>query len=237
MIFSIEEILGTFGYFALFSFVFAESGLFFGFFLPGDSLLFTSGILASKGLLDIYVIIVGTIICAFLGDQVGYWAGKRFGPSFFSKPKSFFRNPVHMEKAKKFYARHGRKAIVLARFVPVVRTFAPILAGTGRMDYRTFVAYNALGGIIWSTAFIGAGYLIGNILPNSGDVFTFIVLAIIVVSLIPVATEMYRDLKKTKKQSKDSLIQSLEDRQMKRYWLHIFFRLGWRPLAEQKQFS
>ena len=107
-----------------------------------------------------------------------------------------------MEKAKKFYAKHGRKAIVLARFVPVVRTFAPILAGTAQMDYRTFVAYNALGGIIWSTAFIGAGYLIGNILPNSGDVFTVIVLAIIVVSLIPVATEMYSELKKTKEESK-----------------------------------
>ena len=100
MIFSIEEILRTFGYFALFGFVFAESGLFFGFFLPGDSLLFTAGILAANGHLNIYTIILGSIICAFLGDQVGYWTGKRFGAAFFSKPDSFFRKPVYMEKAE-----------------------------------------------------------------------------------------------------------------------------------------
>ena len=193
-----SEILRTFGYFALFGFVFAESGLFFGFFLPGDSLLFTAGILAANGHLDIYTIIFGSIICAFLGDQVGYWTGKRFGAAFFSKPGTFFRNPVYMEKAEKFYQKHGKKAIVLARFVPIVRTFAPILAGTGRMDYPTFVTYNALGGIFWCLLLIGAGYILGNILPNSGEFLTLIIFAIIVVSMIPVANEAYGEWKKRK---------------------------------------
>jgi membrane-associated protein len=198
MIFSIEEILRTFGYFALFGFVFAESGLFFGFFLPGDSLLFTAGILAAKGLFDINILILGTIVCAFLGDQVGYWTGKKFGSAFFSKPNSFFRKPAHMEKAKAFYAKHGKKAIALARFVPVVRTFAPILAGTAQMDYPTFITYNALGGVIWCATFIGAGYLLGNILPESGNILTLIVIAIIVISLLPLANEVYMEWKKGK---------------------------------------
>ncbi len=189
MIFPLEELLITFGYFALFGFIFSESGLFFGFFLPGDSLLFTSGILAAKGLFNIYLILPATIVCAILGDQVGYWTGKRLGAAFFSQPESFFRNPDHMEKAKEFYARYGKKAIVIARFVPVVRTFAPIMAGTAQMDYPTFIAYNAIGGIVWCTTFISAGYLLGNILPESGDVLTLIILGIIIVSLIPVGIE------------------------------------------------
>ncbi len=198
MIFSIEEILSTFGYLALFGFVFAESGLFFGFFLPGDSLLFTAGIIAANGHFDIYAVILGSIICAFLGDQVGYWTGKRFGEGFFSKPDTFFRKPIYMEKAEKFYLKHGRKAIVLARFVPVVRTFAPILAGTGRMNYSTFVTYNALGGTFWCGLLIGSGYILGNILPKSGEALTLIILAIIIVSMIPVANEAYREMKKGK---------------------------------------
>jgi membrane-associated protein len=196
MFFSIEEILRAFGYFAIFGFVFAESGLFFGFFLPGDSLLFTAGILAAKGVFEIYILLIGTFGCAFLGDQVGYWTGKKFGSAFFSRPDSFFRNPAHMEKAKRFYAKPGKKAIALARFVPVVRTFAPILAGTAQMDYKTFITYNALGGAIWCTTFIGGGYLLGNILPESGDVLTLIIVAIIVISLIPVANEVYIEWKK-----------------------------------------
>src|SRR5512136_717186 len=111
MFFPTEEILYSSGYIALFSFVFAESGLFFGFFLPGDSLLFTAGILAAKDFFDLEIVLLCTFLCAFLGDQVGYWTGKHFGSTFFSRPRSFFRNPEHMEKAKKFYLRHGKKAI------------------------------------------------------------------------------------------------------------------------------
>ncbi|MFA5246513.1 MAG: VTT domain-containing protein [Candidatus Micrarchaeia archaeon] len=194
-----ESILSTFGYIALFGFVFAESGLFFGFFLPGDSLLFTAGILASKGMLDIYLILLGTVFCAFLGDQVGYWTGKQFGPKVFSKPGSFFRNPVYIEKAQAFYEKHGKKAIVLARFVPVVRTFAPIFAGTAKMDFTTFTLYNAIGGILWSILFIGAGFLLGSVLPNSLEAMSVIVLAIIFISLLPIIYEVWGEYKKGKK--------------------------------------
>jgi len=196
---SAEYVLSTFGMIALFGFVFAESGLFFGFFLPGDSLLFTAGIFASKGFFDIWFVLAGVIVCAFVGDQVGYWTGKKFGPSFFSKQGSFFRNPKYIEKAQAFYDKHGKKAIVLARFVPVVRTFAPIFAGTAKMDYATFTLYNAIGGIVWSCLFLGAGYALGNVLPSSGEALTVIVIAIIFVSLLPVAYEVWGEYKSRKK--------------------------------------
>jgi len=196
---SAEYVLQAFGMIALFGFVFAESGLFFGFFLPGDSLLFTAGIFASKGFFDIWFVLAGVIVCAFLGDQIGYWTGKKFGPAFFSKDGSFFRNPKYIKKAQAFYDKHGKKAIVLARFVPVVRTFAPIFAGTAKMDYATFTIYNAIGGIIWSCLFLGAGYALGNVLPSTGEALTVIVLAIIFVSLLPVFYEVWGEYKGRKK--------------------------------------
>jgi membrane-associated protein len=166
-----------------------------------QNILFTAGILAAKDFFDLKIVLFGTFLCAFLGDQVGYWTGKHFGPTFFSSPRSFFRNPKHMEKAKEFYLRHGKKAIVLARFVPVVRTFAPILAGTVLMDYSTFVKYNAIGGAFWCLTFVGAGYILGNVLPVSEDILTFIISSIIIISLIPIAAELYSDWKnKMKKQ-------------------------------------
>ena len=195
----VEDLLLGFGYFALFAIVFAESGLFFGFFLPGDSLLFTAGLLASRGVFDIRIAIIGVAISAILGDQVGYWMGKKFGRGFFNKPSSMFRSPEHVAEAEAFYAKHGPKAIVLARFIPVVRTFAPIVAGIARMDYRTFVTYNILGGVLWSLAFLLGGYYLGKFLPDSGNVITMVVLAIVVVSTIPIVLEFLKRLKKNKK--------------------------------------
>ena len=196
---SAEYVLQAFGMIALFGFVFAESGLFICFFLPGDSLLFTAGILASKGFFGFWLILAGVIIFAFLGDQAGYWTGNKFGPSFFCKEGSFFRNPKYVRKAQEFYDKHGKKAIVLARFVPVVRTFAPILAGAAKMEYSTFTAYNAIGGILWSCLFLGAGYALGNVLPSSGEALTVIVLAIIFVSLLPVLYEVWGEYRSRKK--------------------------------------
>lgn len=199
MDFSPESILRTFGYAALYSFVFAESGLFFGFFLPGDSLLFTAGILASKGLLDIYAIVIGCIICAFLGDQIGYWTGDKFGTKFFNKPGSLFQDPKNITRAEEFYEKHGKKTIVLARFVPVVRTFAPIVAGAAKMRYNEFVAYNLAGGALWATAFPAAGYLFGSAMPNSGEAMTIAIIGIIAVSFLPILYEAYCEWKKEKK--------------------------------------
>jgi len=193
---NIESILTSFGYLALFAIVFAESGLFFGFFLPGDSLLFTAGLLASKGLFDLQIVLIGVAVSAIVGDQVGYWMGSRYGRGFFSREGSILRNPSHIREAEEFYQKHGRKMIVIARFVPVVRTFAPIVAGIGKMDYRTFLTFNILGGILWTVVFILAGFLLGQVLPNANEVITLIVFAIIVVSLIPVGLEVWKGLNK-----------------------------------------
>ncbi len=190
----IQPFLTKFGYLALFAIVFAESGLFFGFFLPGDSLLFTAGLLASRGVFNVYYLLAGVAIAAIFGDQVGYWTGKKYGVRFFNKPNGFFRNPAHVEKAEWFYEKHGKKTIILARFVPGVRTFAPIVAGIGSMDYKTFTMYNVIGGALWTLIFVGAGYVLGNALPKAGEYLTLAIIAIIVLSLVPIALEIAKSL-------------------------------------------
>ncbi len=189
---SIESFLLAFGYAALFGMVFAESGLFFGFFFPGDSLLFTAGLLASQGIFDVSIVLIGVALCAIAGDQVGYWTGAKFGRGLFNKPKSFFFTPKHIEEAEAFYAKHGKKTIVFARFVPVVRTFAPIAAGMGKMEYKTFFTYNILGGILWTIIFVLAGYFAGSLFPQAGDWLTVAVLAIILISVLPLIYKAIR---------------------------------------------
>lgn len=195
---SLESLLIGFGYPAIFGIVFAESGLFFGFFLPGDSLLFTAGLLAQQGYFDFWVLLFGVIISAILGDQVGYWMGNRYGRKFFTKEGDFFRDPEHIKEAEEFYKKHGKLTIVLARFVPVVRTFAPIVAGIGRMDYATFISYNVIGGILWSVSMISTGFLIGSVFPHAYEAFTVLIILIIVVSLAPVAVKLFNRWKKPK---------------------------------------
>ncbi len=155
--------LGIAGYFFA---VFAESGLFFGFFFPGDSLLFTAGFLASQGLLNIYTILIGVFISAVLGDSVGYWFGRKVGIKIFSKDDSFFLNKKHIETTKDFYNKYGNKAVFIARFVPVVRTFAPILAGVGSMKYSDFIKYNLGGAFVWSSLVMLIGFFLGRTIPN-----------------------------------------------------------------------
>jgi len=137
------------GYFGIFFIIFAESGLFFGFFLPGDSLLFTAGLLASQGYFDIAILILLTTLGAILGDQIGYLFGKKVGPKIFNYDESLLFKKKYITDAENFYQKHGKKTIILARFVPIVRTFVPILAGVGKMHYRTFFSYNIIGGILW----------------------------------------------------------------------------------------
>ena len=144
-------ILKTVGYLGMFAIVFAESGLLIGFFLPGDSLLFTAGMLASQGLLNIYILIPLTFIAAVLGDSVGYAFGYRVGPKIFKRGDSFFFHKDHLKRAEYFYEKYGSKTIVLARFMPVVRTFAPIVAGMGKMRYHKFLFYNIVGGVLWGS--------------------------------------------------------------------------------------
>ncbi len=175
--------------------VFAESGLFFGFFLPGDSLLFTAGFLASQNILSIWGLLIFCCIAAVTGDNVGYYFGKKTGSRIFSKEDSFFFKKKHIERAQIFYERHGKKTILLARFIPIVRTFVPIVAGIGNMDYKTFFRFNFIGGFIWTWGILGAGYLLGNIIPNAEHYLTPIILLIIFVSFIPAIFELIRQKK------------------------------------------
>ncbi len=184
-------IIKTAGLIGVFFVIFAGSGLFFGFFLPGDSLLFTAGLIASQGTINIYALLALSFLCAILGDAVGFWFGKKVGPALFKREKSFFFRPEHLEKTKIFYEKYGKKTIILARFLPIIRTFAPILAGIGQMQYRTFFTYNVIGGLLWTQGMVLLGYILGNLIPNIEKYITPIVLLIIVVSFLPGIRELY----------------------------------------------
>ena len=177
--------------------IFAESGLFFGFFFPGDSLLFTAGFLASQGFISPTWLFIGAFVAAVLGDSVGYAFGKKIGPKIFTKEDSFFFNKKHIQRSEHFYEKYGKKTIILARFIPIVRTFAPILAGVGNMSYRTFISYNVIGGFIWSIGITALGFTLGAVVPNADSYITPIVILIIIVSLIPPVNE-YMKIRRNK---------------------------------------
>ncbi len=194
----LESTLQTIGLIGLFAIVFAESGLFFGFFLPGDSLLFTAGLLSSQGhLAPLPVILVGCFVAAVAGDQVGYVFGARVGPSLFRRPDSRIFKQEYVEKARAFFERHGSKTIVLARFVPIVRTFAPILAGVGEMQYRTFVTFNLIGGLLWAVGVTSLGYILGETAPWVEDYLLLVIAVIVLLSVLPVVIEVMRSRRST----------------------------------------
>ncbi|MDP3784829.1 MAG: VTT domain-containing protein [bacterium] len=181
----LAALIKTAGYLGLFAIVFAESGLFFGFFLPGDSLLFTAGLLASQGFLNIYMLSIVCFLGAVLGDNFGYMFGKKIGPALFTKERSLLFHKEYVERARIFYEKHGAKTIVLARFLPIVRTFAPILAGVGKMHYPTFLFYNFMGAVLWTIGLTSLGYYLGTAIPGIERYLIPIVLAIIAISLLP----------------------------------------------------
>jgi membrane-associated protein len=184
---------GLFAHFIIFAIVFAESGLLFGFFLPGDSLLFTAGFLASQGYLNLPLLLVGCFIAAVTGDQVGYWFGHRFGRRLFDREESFFFHRKNIERTEAFYRKHGGKTIVLARFLPAIRTFAPIVAGVGSMRYRDFVFYNILGAVLWAIGVTLAGYFLGSVIPDVDKYLIPIILLIIFVSALPTLVHFWQD--------------------------------------------
>jgi membrane-associated protein len=186
----ILSLVQTFGYLGILGVVFAESGMFFGFFLPGDSLLFTAGLLASQHFLNIWMLFIFVPIAAILGDNFGYWFGAKVGPKIFTREDSLFFHKHHIERTREFYAKYGVKAIVIARFVPVVRTFTPVLAGVGQMPYRTFMKYNILGGLLWSIGMLLLGFSLGSVVPNIDRYILPIVLVIIVISFMPIIREV-----------------------------------------------
>ena len=178
--------------------VFAESGLLLGFFLPGDSLLFFAGFLASDAgghkLPALPWVALTAAGAAIVGDQVGYMIGKKLGPAVFDRPKSRFFNPQNVSKAEAFFAKHGVKTIVLARFVPIVRTFVPTVAGVSSMHYRTFVTYNVAGGVLWGAGVTTLGYFLGEVelIKNNIEIAAIVIVAL---SLLPVAIELYKHRK------------------------------------------
>lgn len=173
------------GYVGLFFIIFAESGLFIGFFLPGDSLLFTAGFMASQGFFHIIPLALLTFAGAVLGDNVGYAFGKKVGPKLFTKEDSILFHRDHLVRAQHFYEKYGGKTLVLARFMPIVRTFVPIVAGVGNMRYRNFVFYNLFGGVIWGLGMPFLGYFLGSTIPTIDRYLLPIILFIIFSSMIP----------------------------------------------------
>ncbi len=172
--------------------IFAETGLFFGFFFPGDSLLFTAGLLASQGIFSIYSLVFFCILAAILGDSVGYWSGKKYGRKLFERDAGFFFKKQRVYDAEKFYERHGKYTIIIARFVPIIRTFAPIVAGIGRMDYPTFLTYNIFGGIFWAAGLLLLGYFLGGIIPNPDLYILPIAFLIVFLSILPIILKVIR---------------------------------------------
>lgn len=177
------------GYLALHAIVFAETGLLIGFFLPGDSLLFTAGVFSAAGLLNVWVLLPGLSVAAVVGDQVGYLIGKKAGEALYRRPDSRFFKRSHLMAAHDFYEKYGGKTIFLARFVPIIRTFAPTVAGAAGMEYRRFVFWNVAGGVAWVWTMVGGGYLIGRRIPKIEERIHWVALVIIVLSVLPIAWE------------------------------------------------
>ena len=193
MHFDLVQIIQTVGYIGLFAIVFAESGLFFGFFLPGDSLLLTAGLLASQGKLEIAALLIILPVAAILGDNVGYWFGKKTGSHIFNRDESLLFRRKNLLAARAFYDKHGGKTIIVARFMPFIRTFAPIVAGAVEMPFRRFFAFNVIGGVLWGVGVTLAGYYLGQTIPGIDRYFLVIVGAVILVSALPAALHMAKE--------------------------------------------
>ncbi len=198
----IEQILGTIydvpalirwgGLLGLVAIVYAETGLLIGFFLPGDSLLVTAGLFAANGELDIVTLNLCLMAAAIAGDATGYWIGSRAGAALYRRPDSLLFRKKHLIYTRDFYERHGGKTIVIARFVPILRTFAPVVAGVGQMGYRRFAIYNVAGGIGWVASMTLAGYFLGRMIPNLEENLHLVVAIVIALSLLPLAISFLR---------------------------------------------
>ncbi len=186
------ELIRTAGYLGLFAIVFLESGIPIGFFFPGDSLLFTAGLLSASGIFNIFILTPLLTLAAILGDSAGYWIGKRYGRKLFAKENARILSAKNLARTEAFYAKYGARAIIIARFVPVVRTFTPILAGVGAMRYGTFLRYNVIGAVLWATGVTVLGFFLGSLIPDIDRYLIPIVIAIILLSLVPILFEALR---------------------------------------------
>ncbi len=205
--------LGAYVYVGLFFIIFAETGLAVGFFLPGDSLLVVAGLFAAAGKLNLAILMSSLFVAAVIGDTVGYLTGRKMGRTLFTKPKSRFFNPKHIAKAHAFYEKHGGKTIVIARFVPIVRTFAPIVAGAAEMSYRNFIFYNVFGGLLWIVSMLLAGYFLGSLVEQfMRNVFGIegflledhidkVVIVVVFLSILPIIIEFIKARRERKSEA------------------------------------
>ncbi|MGB9403744.1 MAG: VTT domain-containing protein [Candidatus Acidiferrales bacterium] len=184
-LYNVQELVRWGGTFLVCGVIFVETGLFVGFFLPGDSLLVAAGILAAAGQLNLYWLLVPVSLCAIVGDQLGYWIGRSMGQGLYRRKDSRFFKRRHLESAHAFYEKHGGKTIILARFAPIIRTFCPPVAGAARMSYARYVAYDIFGGIFWVCSMVLTGFFLGRTVPHIEKRIHFILAIVIVVSLIP----------------------------------------------------
>ncbi len=184
-VYNVPELIRFVGQFGLPLIIFAETGLLIGFFLPGDSLLITAGLFAARGDLSLPLLIVTLIPAAILGNATGYQIGKRTGKTLYSRPDSLLFRREHLKMTHEYYERHGGKTIVIAQFAPILRTFAPVVAGVAGMSYRHFASYNLIGAIAWITSMTLAGYLLGNVIPGIDKRIDVVVMVVIVISLLP----------------------------------------------------
>jgi membrane-associated protein len=176
--------------------VFIETGFFMGFFLPGDSLLVTAGIFSAAGVIPLKWLLLPVMFCAIVGDQIGYWIGRSAGAALYRREDSFFFRRSHLQRAHDFYEKYGGRAVILARFVPIVRTFCPPVAGAANMPYLRYVAFDVCGGIFWVGAMILGGYSLGRSVPNIGARIHYVIAVVIVVSLLPAVVSIYRSRNK-----------------------------------------
>jgi len=191
-VYDVEAIIRWGGVLMLVAIVFAETGLLFGFFLPGDSLLVTAGVFAAAGHLNIGTVLVLCTVAAVVGDQLGYYIGYRTGPRIFRREDSLLFKRKHLLRARDFYERHGGKTIILARFVPIIRTFAPVVAGVGQMEYRRFVTFNVVGGFGWVWSMSLLGYSLGRMVPDIDRHIHVVIAVVIVLSILPGVVEYVR---------------------------------------------
>ncbi|OGQ72913.1 MAG: hypothetical protein A2W73_06670 [Deltaproteobacteria bacterium RIFCSPLOWO2_12_55_13] len=197
-IYDVESLVRVGGLAALTAIVFTETGLFVGFFLPGDSLLVTAGIFAATGDLDLWTLNVVLSLAAILGDTVGYGIGFKSGPMIFTRENSLFFHRKHLLTAKQFYDQYGGFTIFIARFIPILRTFAPVVAGVGKMQYSRFIAYNVFGGIFWVFSMTFAGYFLGRMVPNIQEQIHIVIAVVIFLSLLPGIAKLAREKWKTR---------------------------------------
>lgn len=200
-IYDVQGLISWGGPFLVCTIVFVETGFFVGFFLPGDSLLVTAGIFAASGQISLKSLLLPVTICAIVGDQIGYWIGRAAGASLYKRENSFIFRRSHLQRAHDFFEKYGGKAVILARFVPIVRTFCPPVAGAAQMAYARYLTYDICGGVLWATGLLTASFLLGRTIPNLSQRIHYVIAVVILLSLLPAVIGILRERRASLRQS------------------------------------